>query len=713
MEKNKGPYADYAHEHWALLDADGKPLTEYKYNYVTPWGDGYFKAEIGAKKNILRPDGTEVLKEWFNDVDKVDHGYFAIGITKRKTATTPTTYLRGLAHVSGTILFPPVFTGVRWIGDKHTAFYAESGEKPLCLTIDGSIYDPQGEHLPENIKLDEGDYFEKFINWVLPGLQFFYRDTDAEVDVRSTYEVGDVLRAGFFVDVTTKLYRPAHRTRFLIASAHVARLFEVEDICRHNPKVGEWNLTVLHPNSYFKVMDIYEKDGFTQVFLLHIPMSAAKFFGDNEVMFNMVDSSSEVSLVNMARSSFDDKLSMDVHPRSKDEEFVQRMFAPVGLCNDMRPCPLPPVEFDEENGQDEASALSRMIHKLAEDDDVEMKFEITDNFPWKGVEHMICDGCIYSNGIEGKGEGCGRLFKNAFRNRYVKGACEYRKTDLFTPSEFEAKRTREQKAAQLKAEKTADSYALALVKDFIRDHLAGDLDNLRGFDMTSIMSSEKYGNPFNCNDNKILRAMLVLAFGDAWPGLNVDAAERHEFEISKINNPEHLLGSNIMDQYCMLLKKYDPKPSQNDAALEACHAANTIGNYIIWPSKASFRGVLEGYSARKYMDKFLSMLYTVMTGEGKPDMDLKAALHANRKRMEQYQGEEGFQAFVNNMMLEDYVGRDGLPTEKLSFVWPSMKGLDRDVYLSAAEHNCEFWNTACKARTESIIKKLKNIVFQQ
>ena len=245
---------------WCLIDRSGKQVSDW-YSYIEEWGSGYYKAEQGVKKNILRPDGTIVLKEWHNDVFKVEtNGFFIFSNTIRKSKTNPKTrYTYGVANVNGDIIFPMVFDRASWM-EKKDAIYAEINEKPYIVTLDGSLYDPARGHLPQKISIDHKEFFEKFANWVLPGLQFFYKDTDAPVIIDTTYHVGDILRAGSFVDVTTKLLKPVHRTRFLIASAHVAMLCEVDDICQHNPKVKEWNLSTLHFNSYFKVMDVYEKD---------------------------------------------------------------------------------------------------------------------------------------------------------------------------------------------------------------------------------------------------------------------------------------------------------------------------------------------------------------------------------------------------------------------------------------------------------------------
>lgn len=270
---NNGLARAYKDCKWALFDRCGNQVGEW-YSYIEEWGEGFYKIEQGAKKNIMRPDGTVVLKAWHNDVFKVKHGFFLFSNTIRKSKNNPKTrYTYGLAHVTGDVIFPMIFDSADWL-EKGDGIYAEINSKPYILTLDGSVYDPARDHLPQKINIDYKELFEKFANWTLPGLQFFYRDTDAPVVIDTTYHVGDVLRAGFFVDVTTKLYRPAHKTRFLIASAHAAMMCEIEELCQQNPDVKKWNLCTFHFNSYFKVMDVYEKDGVTQVFLLHIPAAA-------------------------------------------------------------------------------------------------------------------------------------------------------------------------------------------------------------------------------------------------------------------------------------------------------------------------------------------------------------------------------------------------------------------------------------------------------
>lgn len=138
---------------WGLIDKNGNPVSEMKYGYVKDMGGGYYLCEIGAKRNLLRRDGTEVLEEWCHDIYDVEGQYFLFGNTLRKSKTNPKTrYMKGLANVSGEIIFPPIFEKVRWANEEHYALTAELEGQPLVLYVDGGIADPSGAHLPSNYK---------------------------------------------------------------------------------------------------------------------------------------------------------------------------------------------------------------------------------------------------------------------------------------------------------------------------------------------------------------------------------------------------------------------------------------------------------------------------------------------------------------------------------------------------------------------------------
>lgn len=695
---------------WGLIDDRGRCMANLNYQYIQYWSDGYYLVERGAKKNLVNQKGELVLNEWFNDIYEIHHGFFIFGNTIRKTKTTPTRYVRGVASVQGDIVFPMIFEKVRWSED-YSYICAELGTTPYILTLDGSIYDPAGSHLPQKLEINDKTFLENTLNWVLPGLQFFYRDTDAISNAKQIYHKGQTLRAGFYVDATTKLLKPLHRTRFIIASAHAARLFEIDKYIEANSNVGKWNLAIFHYNSYFKVMDVYETPTCTQVFLLHLPMSAALLLGDTD--FNFIDKASgtEKTLTQLARQSLDEKLTMDYHPRSFDEDLCQRMKAPVGLDNSLTPFPL--SAEPEPTDQNEA-AFSNMIHEIAQDEDINYKVEVKDNFDWTGPESTVCEGCIYTRGIPKDASGCGRLFKKSFRERVVKGYCEFRKTDLFIPSEFEERRKRETIEACEKAEKQSDVFAISLLREFVKEKLDGNIDKLRTYDLYSLRNDEKYGNSDFARAN-IVKAIVALAFADVWPGLSVQSIEEYKYWVDAISDNTRLLGARILDMYYKGLESWDAPKELQQRALDCGKLFYSVGDLIVWPNKMNdykeaFDSYYDGTKYKGYMDQYLNAIYCAMTGQARPDFHMQGLLYKNRKVMTAYKGYDGFKRLVDNLFLTDFVDEEYQPKHIFAGVWSYMKGLDQQTYFKAVDEYIDFCNAFIPKRADKIIMKLKRLL---
>lgn len=240
--------------------------------------------------------------------------------------------------------------------DDHNAYKKHNPEgnfKPFVEEFRDFGKEPATAQVPQDtVKL-----LERCINWILPGCQLFYRDTDADIDVGKTYPLGAVIRAGFFIDVTIKAQRPVTKFRYIIASAHCAKLCEAMD----DEDVKRWRLCTLHFNSYFKVMDIYEKDGVTQIFLLHIPYRSVPFFRA-ENSLNFIQGASQTNLVDVARKSLDTKLQMEVFADTAEPDLLERMHEPVGLDNEGDP-----VTMDFIIAPPNVEMLSNLVRKMGED----------------------------------------------------------------------------------------------------------------------------------------------------------------------------------------------------------------------------------------------------------------------------------------------------------------------------------------------------------
>lgn len=701
----------YQNEKWGLIDTHGNHISEFKYNYIEPNGEGYYRAEIGAKKNLLRRDGTEVLSVWLNNVYKVENGFFQIGITQRKTKTTPTKYLYGLANVNGDIIFPVIFERLVWADeDKKNLFYAELNGKPYLLTTTGSIYDPDKSHLPKKLELDHEALIEKFINWTLPGLQFFYRDTDAPIGSR--YNTGDIIRAGVFIDATTKLLKPIHKTRFLIASAHAALFIEDKDIVKQNPDVNKWNLSVFHFNSYFKVMDVYQKDYVTQIFLLHIPAAAAYFLGHSGTVINFVNEAvgDGHSLVDMARMSLDQKMELSIHPLSLDKEWEKRTYQPIGLDNEFYPISLSPKG---EPTDGDTATMSSLVHRLANDGDIEGFIIEDDNFPWSGVAGTICEKCIYAKSIDNNASGCGRLFQKSFRERSIRGHCEYWKDSLFNPSEIEVKKQREQKEAKDKIEKESDIYALRLLKEFIADKLGGDINALATYDFSQLKEDEKYsncdGDAFAAESTRIVKAILVLAFSNAWPDLTYESMDKHKYGGDVINIISTMFGINFGDHF-KALERFHVSDATFERIKHFRDMSNTIGNIMVLPYVIS--GIRNTKPlGRGYADVFLTEFYKMMINAPKCNFKLLDALNFKKKELVAYRTADNYWDTVRELLLDDFVDEAGVPKRVFKGVFSWEPTVDKNTYYEAVEEFLTFCESFIPKRAERIIERLQEIIL--
>ncbi len=253
----------------------------------------------------------------------------------------------GLLAQSGEPLTDALFDCIEPMSDGASIYIGYIGNHPYVIReSDGGIIDFFQVDAP-NLK----EATEKVMNWILPGLQLFYRDTDTPIDVANTFHVGDTLRAGFFIDLSPYAGKPMHRYRYIIASSHAASLVMPGD---------RYPLHVLHYNSYLKVMDIYEKAGVTQIFLMHVPAKAIFSPGLNgqlNISFN-----EEETVVDIARKSLDTKLTLPPRELLEEEEWLERTAWHVGVDQEGHPNTLFPNLIVAKDAANMGKAVRRMAN---------------------------------------------------------------------------------------------------------------------------------------------------------------------------------------------------------------------------------------------------------------------------------------------------------------------------------------------------------------
>lgn len=405
-----------------------------------------------------------------------------------------------------------------------------------------------------------------------------------------------------------------------------------------------------------------------------------------------------------------------------------------------------------ESGGDASSAWKAYIekweenyykYKPAEEKEEEKKQEkddVIDSFNKKqpqdtwfvGIKNHVCDGCIYAKGIRRwdddpeKGVmGCGRLGYNSFRRNYTGDSCEYRKTDLETPSEYELERIEEAKEQKRKEEeeklrqykqrkrlekleKEDGSYDRQLVSDFINEKLDGDINKLADFDFGTLVEDKRFGNckgfAFSVDKCDVVQAIQSLAFGDVWPELNMNTVEDYTYTCSSIHQMHYLFGANILDQYFKGMQKFSPTKEQHERAIRVSHLQRHIGN--IWILPKGIDHDKDTYVYHGYVDKWLKAVYDVMTGDKSADGGLKGTLYQVRKQMVNYQGTEGFQKMMDDLLLEDFIDEEGKPKQVLPYVWSMMKGLSKEEYFKAVDAYCSFMEGFIPKRSRMIAEKV-------
>ena len=128
----------------------------------------------------------------------------------------------------------------------------------------------------------------------------------------------DVKERGF-VDMTNKIGQMTTSHRYAIISNHVANFSQFE----HGTN---WSLHITASNSKFKVLDIYEFNGKTQILLLHLIDNLEEFFADNDTI--------DKDYVDLARKIFEESFEKEIIPEVNTEEWLERCSFPIGMDNE-------------------------------------------------------------------------------------------------------------------------------------------------------------------------------------------------------------------------------------------------------------------------------------------------------------------------------------------------------------------------------------------
>lgn len=174
---------------------------------------------------------------------------------------------------------------------------------------------------------EELKIFTDAFNKILPGLQIFVRDVNLSAEAAAKYKVGIIIQERAFCDASDRVGGLIMTHRFAILSNHCLKAGQyVND--------NNWGLHICQKGSFFKVIDVYEYAGRTQIALLHL-------LEEDWHLFQNVDCNA-FDLVTMCRERFEKKCLSSPIPELATKEWLERCVAPVGLDGNNEFFPFPP-----------------------------------------------------------------------------------------------------------------------------------------------------------------------------------------------------------------------------------------------------------------------------------------------------------------------------------------------------------------------------------
>ncbi len=205
-----------------------------------------------------------------------------------------------------------------------------------------------------------------------------------------------------------------------------------------------------------------------------------------------------------------------------------------------------------------------------------------------------------------------------------------------------------------------------ILRSFIRDWLDDDIEKLKDFDLKWLARSKEYGCPdrkFDPDDTTLMRAVYGLVFGRVWKNLSWENSGEGKLRGDTINSSATFFSYPWDDKFT---PKWNPPTELSMKIKEFQHTFHTIGNMMVLPDKRigewsinKHRGCHDQW--HDYEDRFLQALYLVLTNQPKQEPELRALVELNNDDFLPFYGEDGWKAFIDGNLLNDYVNNEYHP----------------------------------------------------
>ena len=317
--------------------------------------------------------------------------------------------------------------------------------------------------------------------------------------------------------------------------------------------------------------------------------------------------------------------------------------------------------------------------------------------------------------------------KNSQR-RYLMNLSELEQYDIMFPehplsqarhmihllcSEKSKKHTKKVEQQQVDYKQIALNKARQQVKDFIAEHLNGDINALINYDFRQLESDERYGETrvyaSDIYHTDIVRAIATIIFEDIAPQEVMFDRKRGTLILAP--SPvitDDLWGNQIDDHFVMLsILKFCPnRKGLSERIIPCATLCNTIGNLYLQPySLVDYR---HSHSFGRFLsDHMLSDLYNTLVIEKGGSRRMKNAVLEAKKFFEPYHGTNGWKNLMEKWLMDGLVDYY-LHPEPFFEEFTLNADIPTDVYFKALDQCLEMCYEIIPNRAQRMVQLLKD-----
>lgn len=250
-----------------------------------------------------------------------------------------------------------------------------------------------------------------------------------------------------------------------------------------------------------------------------------------------------------------------------------------------------------------------------------------------------------------------------------------------------------------------------LVKDFIAEHLNGDVDGLVNYDLTQLRDTIRYGDTrgyaFSIYQTDLVRAIATIVFDDIASKEVMFGKKRGTLVLKP--SPviqEKVWGTQVGDWFFMLSRiPCGDKAPWVERIKPCADLCKTIGNIYLQPA------CLSDYRNRNVFGRFLidHMLVDLQNAlvAGKGSKAIMSAISDSKKFFEPYCGAEGWKLLMKRWLFDevlmDYYGNPEPFTDDFSL----SDHTPPHVYFKALEQQINLCHELIPNRSKRMVERLK------